>query len=75
MPLVDAGMLVEGHPWATKRNDGRHYHPIVPLEVILLLGVLTDSPPSLVYNEWSPVEPTAAVTSAPALSVNCRGRD
>lgn len=33
IPLVDAASIVEGQAWASKRTDGRHYHPIVPLEV------------------------------------------
>ncbi|CAM9213547.1 unnamed protein product, partial [Laminaria digitata] len=32
VPIVDAAQIVDGQAWATKRNDGRHYHPIVPLE-------------------------------------------
>lgn len=46
VPLVDAAQIVEGNSWASKRTDGRHYHPIVPLEVIRLLEVLTSPMPS-----------------------------
>lgn len=33
VPIVDAAEIVEGEAWASMRTDGRHYHPIVPLEV------------------------------------------
>lgn len=33
VPVVDAAAIVEGEAWASTVTDGRHYHPIVPLEV------------------------------------------
>lgn len=33
VPIVDAASIVEGEAWASKTADGRHYHPIVPIEV------------------------------------------
>lgn len=33
VPVVDAAAIVEGQAWASTVTDGRHYHPIVPLEV------------------------------------------
>lgn len=33
VPIVDAAAIVEGQAWASTVTDGRHYHPIVPLEV------------------------------------------
>lgn len=33
VPVVDAARIVEGQAWASKPNDGRHFHKIVPIEV------------------------------------------
>ena len=43
--MVDAGQIVEGQAWASRRADGRHFHPIVPLEVFALLVALVSPPP------------------------------
>lgn len=45
VPLVDAARIVEGQTWATHIADGRHYHPIVPVELLTFLEVLTSPPP------------------------------
>lgn len=45
VPIVDGGRIVDGQVWATKHMDGRHYHPLVPLELIEMLGALTSPPP------------------------------
>lgn len=31
--VVDAASIVEGQAWASRPNDGRHFHKIVPIEV------------------------------------------
>lgn len=46
VPLVDAGKIVDGEIWATKRFDGRHYHALVPMELFELLGALISPPPA-----------------------------
>lgn len=51
VPLVDAGKIVEGQRWATRRRDGRHYHPMVPMELIALLEGLTSPPPPPLYQK------------------------
>lgn len=43
--MVDAGRFVEGQKWATNRSDGRHFRPLVPLELWALLDALTSPPP------------------------------
>lgn len=43
--MVDAGGIVEGQAWASRRTDGRHFHPLVPLEVFALLVALVSPPP------------------------------
>ena len=35
VPIVDAARIVEGQGWASKIDDGRHFHKIVPIEVRL----------------------------------------
>lgn len=45
VPIVDAGQIVEGQAWATGPADGRHFPPLVPLELYSMLGVITSSPP------------------------------
>ena len=40
VPIVDAARIVEGQAWASNNADGRHYRPIVPLEVFALLVAL-----------------------------------
>ena len=45
VPIVDAGRIVEGQTWATKPEDGRHFAPLVPLELYTMLGVLTSPLP------------------------------
>ena len=35
VPIVDGAKIVEGQAWASKPNDGRHFHKIVPIEVRL----------------------------------------
>lgn len=47
VPLVDAGRLVEGQVWATSPADGRHFHPIVPLELYTMLSVVLSPTPLL----------------------------
>ncbi|CAM9845759.1 unnamed protein product [Ectocarpus sp. 12 AP-2014] len=49
VPLVDAARIVEGQGWASNPSDGRHFHKIVPIEVVDLLSVLgaPPAPPSL----------------------------
>lgn len=54
VPLVDAGNIVEGQRWATRCRDGRHYHPMVPMELITLLEVLTSPPPPPLQQEEGP---------------------
>lgn len=46
IPLVDAGQIVEGQTWATRHNDGRHYHPLVPVELLSLMDAITAPMPS-----------------------------
>lgn len=45
VPLVDAGQIVEGQSWATGTQDGRHFRPLVPLELYTMLGAITSPPP------------------------------
>lgn len=45
VPVVDTWSIVEGQLWATVRTDGRHYVPLVPLEVSSFLGALLSPPP------------------------------
>eukprot|EP00903_Cladosiphon_okamuranus_P016931 g15607.t1 len=45
VPIVDAARIVEGQAWASRYNDGRHFHGIVPIEVAALLDVLGAPPP------------------------------
>ena len=59
MPIVDAAQIVEGQAWASKRGDGCHYHPIVPIEVFSLLGALVSPPPP-------PLVPAGDVTAGRA---------
>lgn len=40
VPMVEADQIVKGQAWATPKQDGRHYHNLVPVEVWELLGVL-----------------------------------
>ncbi|CAM9430720.1 unnamed protein product [Ectocarpus fasciculatus] len=53
VPLVDAARIVEGQGWASNPSDGRHFHKIVPIEVVDLLSVLgaPPAPPSLTGRE------------------------
>lgn len=46
VPIVDAAKIVDGQLWATHTLDGRHYHPIVPMEVMAFLQEVT-APPRL----------------------------
>jgi len=41
VPIVDATEIVDGEAWASKVSDGRHYHPIVPMEVCSRFQLLT----------------------------------
>lgn len=41
VPVVDAARIVEGQAWASKRNDGRHYHKIVPMEVSVVCACVS----------------------------------
>ena len=45
VPVVDGAQIVDGQAWASRRTDGRHYHPLVPVEVFALLGALVSPPP------------------------------
>lgn len=45
VPVVDGAQIVDGQAWASRRTDGRHYHPLVPVEVFALLGALISPPP------------------------------
>lgn len=48
VPIVDAARIVEGQAWASNNADGRHYRPIVPLEVFaLLVALVSPLPPPL----------------------------
>lgn len=40
VPFVRGDMIVRDQAWATTKQDGRHYHMLVPDEVWELLGVL-----------------------------------
>lgn len=79
VPLVDAFKIVEGQKWATTVNDGRHYHPIVPMEIIEFLRVLTTPTPPRLYRadeieEELRLETTSDSHDGPALhslSIDC----
>lgn len=40
VPIVEADLIVKDQAWATRKQDGRHYHHLVPVEVWELLGEL-----------------------------------
>eukprot|EP00904_Undaria_pinnatifida_P006291 jgi/Undpi1/2792/HiC_scaffold_14.g06169.m1 len=40
VPLVEGDLIVKDQRWATGKQDGRHYHMLVPTEVWEFLGVL-----------------------------------
>lgn len=50
---------MEGQTWATRHNDGRHYHPLVPLELLSLMDVITAPMPQPLVprQEEAQVEP------------------
>ena len=52
VPLVEGDLIVKDQAWATQRQDGRHYHLLVPIEVWELLGVLV-SPYTHAFAETS----------------------
>lgn len=40
IPLVEGDLIVKDQSWATRVQDGRYYHGIIPVEVWDLFGVL-----------------------------------
>lgn len=40
VPLVEADLIVKDQAWATGNQDGRHYHPLAPVEVWEFMGLL-----------------------------------
>lgn len=45
VPVVDTWRIVEGQLWATDETDGKHYKPLVPLELVSFLGAILSPPP------------------------------
>eukprot|EP00903_Cladosiphon_okamuranus_P016927 g15603.t1 len=72
VPIVDAAAIVEGEAWASKRTDGRHYHPIVPVEVADLLGLLTAPPPPPSLSEKAEAHPNCLGDFAPDLDAEAQ---
>ena len=67
---MDAAQIVEGQAWASKRADGRHYHPIVPLEIFAMLGALVSSPPPPLLPAGELVAERGASELGPHLTVH-----
>ena len=72
---MDAGQIVDGQAWASRRSDGRHYHPIVPLEVFALLSALVSPPPPPLIPTGEAMAKDDVVGLGPhlnSLGVDCR---
>ena len=69
VPIVDAAQIVQGQAWASRRSDGRHYHPIVPLETFALLGALISPPPPPLLAEGEETAREEANDIGPHLSM------